>query len=296
MRSRPHGLPLRAAVAAEAGQCHKVAPADRLKGLRVYDSLMNHTHDPLWPVVSAYAAVYEKLGAATTGHSRRGPEGAVLAISGAPIASLNAVISPGLVPNPDEIASLAASESPWEFPWSIHVRGVPGPLVTEVAASYGLTEFHTQPLMVRRPDQGLPPEPAIDTLRVRAVPVDEFDLYARTVAQGFEVPHEMFQVLTEPSLEKIDGMTFYLAELDGVPVGTGMTAVSGNLNGIFNIATLPSHRRHGYGRAVTMEMVRAGFAAGATTAYLYASTMGEPVYRSAGFRTEENLTVITAAS
>src|SRR5882757_3292629 len=226
---------------------------------------MNQTNDPLWPVVSAYAALFEKLGAATTGHSRRGPEGSVLAISGAPIASLNAVISPSLAPNPDEIASLAASESPWEVPWSIHIRGVPGPLITEVAASYGLTIFNTQPLMVRRPDQGLPPEPAIDSLRVRAVPVDEFDLYARTVAEGFEVPHEMFQVLTEPSLDKIDGMTFYLAELDGVPVGTGMTVISGDLTGIFNITTLPPYRRRGFGKAVTMEMVRAGFAAGAST-------------------------------
>ncbi|MFI8202041.1 GNAT family N-acetyltransferase [Streptomyces sp. NPDC085937] len=257
---------------------------------------MNQTNDPLWPFASAYATLLEKLGAVTTGHSRRGPEGSVLAISGAPIASLNAVVSPSLVPNPDEIASLAASESPWELPWSIHVRGVPGPRITEVAASYGLTEFHPQPLMVRRPDQGLPPEPAIDGLRVRAVSVDEFDLYARTVAEGFEAPHEAFRVLTEPSLDKIDGLKLYLAELDGVPVGTGMTAISGDLNGIFNITTLPPYRRRGYGKVVTMEMVRAGFAAGAPTAYLYASPMGEPVYQSAGFHTEENLTVITAPS
>lgn len=251
--------------------------------------------DSLRPVVSAYAGVFELLAAATTGRTRRGPDGAVLAVSGAPVASLNAIISPSLEPAPDEIASLAESET-WDCPWSIHVRGGPGPLVTEVAARHGLTEFTREPLMVRSPEQGLPAEPVIDSLRIRPVLAGELGLYAGAVADGFEVPGETFEVLTVPAAGKMDGVTFYIAELDGVPVGTGMTAVSGDLTGIFNITTLPRYRRRGYGRAVTMEMVRAGFAAGAATAYLYASKMGEPVYESAGFRTEEYLTVITAPS
>ncbi|MFI7027288.1 GNAT family N-acetyltransferase [Microbispora rosea] len=249
--------------------------------------------DPIKPVVAAYAATFEKL-AAATGHARRGPNGAVLAVSGAPIATLNAIISPDVEPIPDEIAALAASEGRWEVPWSIHVRGEAGSLVTQVAAKHGLTRFTRQPLMIRRPERGLPAEPAVDSLRIRAVPADELDLYAETVADGFEAPREMFTVLADRSLANVDGRTFYLAELRGIPVGTGMTAVSGGLTGIFNITTLPGYRRRGYGRAVTMAMVRAGYAAGATTAYLYASTMAESVYESAGFRTEEHLTVITA--
>ncbi|MDH6218332.1 GNAT family N-acetyltransferase [Streptomyces pseudovenezuelae] len=249
--------------------------------------------DPSGAVVSAYAAVFEKLATATTGRTRRGPDGAVLAISGAQIASLNAIISPAPEPSTDEIAALAASESPWELPWSIHVRGVPSPPVTALAASHGLTRFTREPLMVRHPDQGLPPESGIDSLTVRPVSGDELDLYAGTVADGFEAPHELFKVLTDPSLAEIDGMTFYLAELDGVPVGTGMTAVTGDLTGLFNITTLPAHRRRGYGRAITLDMIRATFTTGAPTTYLYASEMGEPVYTAAGFRTEEYLTVIT---
>ncbi|GAA3827737.1 GNAT family N-acetyltransferase [Streptomyces chiangmaiensis] len=254
---------------------------------------MTHMNDPLRPVADAYVAAFEGLSTAA-GHTRRGPHGAVLAISGAPVAALNAIISPSPDPNPDEIAALAASEAPWELPWSIHVRGTPGPLVTEVAARNGLTRFSTEPLMIRRPDQGMPPQSAVGSLRVRPVSSDELDLYARTVAEGFEAPHETFQVFSNPSLAKVDGVTFYLAEVDGVPVGTGMTAVSEDLLGLFNISTLPHHRRRGYGRAVTTELLRAGHAAGATTSYLYASKMGEPVYESVGFRTEEYMTVITA--
>ena len=80
-----------------------------------------------------------------------------------------------------------------------------------------------------------------------------------------------------------------------MPVGTGQTVIRGDLTGLFNITILPQYRRHGYGRAVTLEMVRAGFAAGAPTAYLYASGKGEPVYKSAGFRTEEYLTIMMAS-
>jgi N-acetylglutamate synthase len=257
---------------------------------------MSQDHDLAGPAVSAHIATIELLTVTTTGRTRRGPDGTVLAISGAPIATLNGVISPSLEPNADEIASLAASEDPWELPWSIQVRGVPSPRVTEVAARYGLTQIGRQPLMIRRPEQGLPAEPATGSPRVRAVSADELDLYTDMLAEGFEAPRELFRILTDPALAKLDSIAFYLAESDGVPVGTGMTAVSGGFTGLFNISTLPQHRGRGYGRAITMEMVRAGFAAGAETAYLFATTMGEPVYASAGFSTKEYLTAITAPS
>lgn len=249
--------------------------------------------DPLQPVVSAYAHLFEQLAIATTGRTRKGPDGTVLAVSGSPVAALNAIISPSLEPDPDEIATLADAES-WDCPWSIHVRGNPGPQVTKIAAQHGLTEFSQEPLMIRRPEQGLPEESAIKSLRVRPIAPDEFAPYAEAVAQGFGAPSGTFEVFNSPGLRTMDGLTFYLAELDGVPAGTGLAAISGDLTGIYNITTFPQYRRRGFGRAITMELVRAGFAAGAPTAYLYASRMGQPVYESAGFTTEEQLTVITA--
>lgn len=256
---------------------------------------MNSPTDPWRAAVAAYATAFEDLAAATTGRTRRGPGGSVLAVSGAPIAALNVIVSPEADPGAEEITALADTEN-WELPWSIHVRGVPGAEVTEAAARYGLTHRTRQPLMVRGADQGCPEAPAVDGLRVRPVSADDLGVYARTVAAGFGAPPELFEVFTDPAVLQCESITFHLAELDGEPVGTGMTATCGGLNGIYNITTLPEHRRRGYGRAVTLETVRAGFAAGADTAYLYASEMGEPVYRSIGFRTEEYLTVLSAPS
>jgi len=253
---------------------------------------MTQVSDPLRPFVSAYAGACAALASATTGRARRGRNGTVLAISGALIASLNAVISVSREPDLAEIASLAESES-WEIPWSIQLRGDPGPLARQMAARHGLTEFTQEPLMIRPSRQGIPAEPGDCSPRVRAVAADELGRFAATLADGFEAPPELLQAFANPALAEAAGITSYLAELDGVPIGTGTTVISGDLTGIFNITILPRYRRLGYGRAVTLEMVRAGFAAGAPTAYLYATKAGEPVYEAAGFRTKEYLTIMT---
>ncbi|MEU1528848.1 GNAT family N-acetyltransferase [Streptomyces fagopyri] len=252
---------------------------------------MAFSNDPLRPIALAYTAVSHALCAADRRH--RHSDGSVVAVSGSPVASLNAVISPNLDPDPEVIGALAGSEALRGLAWSIQVRGLPGQRVTDVATRNGLTDATRLPLMIRRPDAGAPP-PATGPLRVRPVGGDELGLYARTMADGFGVPHETFELFTDPGLARTEGFTFYLAENDSGPVGTGMAAVHGELLGIFNIAVLPQHRRRGHGRAITTEIVRAHHAAGATTAYLYASTMGEPVYASADFRTEEVLTVFRA--
>ncbi|WP_406320127.1 GNAT family N-acetyltransferase [Streptomyces sp. NBC_01637] len=254
---------------------------------------MTPLNDPLRPVVLAYTATCETLSAAVTGRSERGSDGTVLTVSRAPVASLNGVISPNLDPDPEVIAALAGREMLEGLAWSIQVRGLPGVGVMEVAARYGLTHTATLPLMIRRPEAGLPPRPAAGGLQVHPVRGDEFTLYARTMADAFGVPHEAFEMFANPALADLADFTFYLAESDGALVGTGMAAVRGELLGVFNIGVLPRHRRQGHGRAITTEIVRAHYAAGATTAYLYASAVGESVYASAGFRTEESLTTFT---
>ncbi|WP_438306735.1 GNAT family N-acetyltransferase (plasmid) [Streptomyces sp. HUAS TT11] len=254
---------------------------------------MTYVHDSLGQFTAAYVDLMEDLAKVTTGRARRGRHGALLAVPGAPAASLNFVISPSPEPLAEDIAALAESER-WDVPWSIQVRGVPGPRVAEEAARHGLTRLEIIPLMVRRPEEGMPAQQTYGSLKVRAIEAAELGLYVKVMAEGFGVPHEVFAMLNDPAVARLDGVAFYLAEVDGVPVGTGMTAVRGELNGIFNISTLPGHRRRGYGWAVTMELVRAGYASGAPTAYLYASAMGEPVYASAGFHTEEYLSVLSA--
>ncbi|GGT38570.1 hypothetical protein GCM10010254_68300 [Streptomyces chromofuscus] len=252
-------------------------------------------NDPLIPIVSAYTAVRCTMSdALEAGRFRRNPDGTVLAVSGAPVATLNGVISPHLEPRAETIEALADCADLADLPWSIQVRGVPSPSVAQVAAQHGLTVATTLPLMVRPREAEMPALPDAGPLRVRAVEAGELDAYARLMEEGFGVSEGTFKAFTEPGVAKEEGFTHYVAEIHGTPVGTGMAAISEDLLGVFNISVVPQHRRRGYGLAVTMEMVRAGYAAGATTAYLYSSPMGQSVYASAGFRLEEVLTAYTA--
>jgi GNAT superfamily N-acetyltransferase len=54
--------------------------------------------------------------------------------------------------------------------------------------------------------------------------------------------------------------------------------------GLFNVGTLETHRRRGYGRAVSIAAMAAGRERGLVTGVLQATEMGEPVYRALGFR------------
>jgi len=58
--------------------------------------------------------------------------------------------------------------------------------------------------------------------------------------------------------------------------------------GLFNVATLPAHRRRGYGAAITERAVRDGLDRGARWAWLQSSTAGYGVYEKLGFRTQQS--------
>jgi GNAT superfamily N-acetyltransferase len=242
----------------------------------------------------------ERITTAAGGTTAFGSRGTVLAVSGAPVAMMNAVISTSLEPDVAEMARLADCDCLRGLPWSIQVRGNPTPRVLEPAARHGLTAVHAEPLMVREAARSRPadadPGAVGGSLRVRRVPVGGLALFAKMVADGFGVPHELLRFFADPSVWYRTGYTPYLAEIDGVPVGTGMTAVSDGLNGVSNVTTRPHRRRRGIGREIVLEMIRAGFDAGATTAYLYASEMAVSLYESVGFEhTGEAMTAITGA-
>ncbi len=106
-------------------------------------------------------------------------------------------------------------------------------------------------------------------------------------AAGFSAPPEF-----GAALEKIAAIGFtddvplrtFLARVDGVPVATSLGIRTGDVLGIFNVATLPDVRGRGIGRAVTLAAMRDGAAEGCAVAVLQSSQIGHPVYERLGFR------------
>ena len=76
----------------------------------------------------------------------------------------------------------------------------------------------------------------------------------------------------------------YVGLLDGEPVACSTMFLDGAVAGLWHIATLPEARRRSIGAALTIAPLGDARDAGYDTAILYASEMGEPLYRRLGFR------------
>ena len=79
--------------------------------------------------------------------------------------------------------------------------------------------------------------------------------------------------------------TVLVGEVDGTPVTTGMSMTMNDRTGIFGIATPETHRRRGYGAAVTAALIDDARARGAKSSFLQSSQAGFGVYQRLGFRT-----------
>jgi GNAT superfamily N-acetyltransferase len=111
------------------------------------------------------------------------------------------------------------------------------------------------------------------------------DDHIRTLADGFEIPDPIVRPWIGEELWRRDGCAVYVGYTDGRPVTTGFGIRTGRTIGVYNIATVETARRHGYGAAMTARVVADGAAEGCDVAILQASEMGRPIYERLGFRT-----------
>lgn len=75
----------------------------------------------------------------------------------------------------------------------------------------------------------------------------------------------------------------FVAWVSGTPVSCAMTVTTGDVAGVYWVATRASARRRGLGELVTRATVRAAFEQGAGLVVLQATALGEPVYERIGF-------------
>jgi GNAT superfamily N-acetyltransferase len=167
--------------------------------------------------------------------------------------------------------------------------------LTAIAGAFGLVPGEDVPLMmlVNAPKQVRSQPGPLPTFRELAT--EERHLSAELLAAGFEAPLELMSQLIE-LFHSAPNFRMHLAEVGGVPVATSASVFTEpDAVGIFDVATPPEHRRHGYGAAVTAHAVQAGLASGATWAWLQSTPDGYYVYERMGFRTVENWLTWTPA-
>jgi ribosomal protein S18 acetylase RimI-like enzyme len=84
----------------------------------------------------------------------------------------------------------------------------------------------------------------------------------------------------------------WVGYVDGEPVSTAAAVMGGEAVGIYNVATMPEHRRHGYGETVMRHaVVEAQRRYGIEQAVLQSTPAGQRLYERMGFRTVTNVAV-----
>lgn len=208
-------------------------------------------------------------------------------VTGVPAPTLNGVWVDGVEADDGDISDLLNEVSATGLPHCLQFRPGAAERLTKLAVSRNMTKGEDIPLMALDDPGQLDAAQAVSGLTIRELSPGEAQLHARVGAAGFEAPVEMFLQLMTPAMLALPGARCYLGEAGGQPVTTGFGVTIGSYVAIFNIATPPAHRRHGYGAAVTARAVADGLNAGAKWSWLQASEVGKPVYERLGFHTVE---------
>jgi N-acetylglutamate synthase len=192
----------------------------------------------------------------------------------------------GVVVESEPCSGVAASVREVEehgVPCGVVVREGRHPAVEAQVAELELTERDPMPGMTVAPDELA--DPPVSGLEIVLVE-DEDGLVeaARTAAAGDAAAAEVLRPLYAPEILELAGNRVYLGRVDGETLATAIGYQTGRDVAIFSVATLPDHRRRGYGAAISAHACREGFANGADLAWLQTSPIGESVYRALGFR------------
>lgn len=117
---------------------------------------------------------------------------------------------------------------------------------------------------------------------------------ANTLLAGcFGAPKALFDQFWSHLRELPDASWYIGRDAKGVIVSTALGLRSDSATGIFNVATPPEHRGHGYGAALASRAVRDGFNGGSAFAFLQSSGLGHGVYERLGFRDVEEYVLLT---
>ena len=139
---------------------------------------------------------------------------------------------------------------------------------------------------------------ALDPLRGRELPANPdavFEIrqvtdaagledHRRAVSAGFGADRSVAEAMMPIGLLDRSEGAVYVGYLAGEPVTSGLGWRTGRTIGVYNIATIPTARRRGFGEAMTARVLSDGQAAGCEVASLQASPMGRQVYERLGFR------------
>jgi N-acetylglutamate synthase len=220
------------------------------------------------------------------GWTQRTP-GAVGGVTGVAVPTLNGVWAYGTDAKRDSVLCLLERVSGAGVPHCLQLCPGCSDEVRELGRARGMRRDVDIPLMALPSVRELARLDESD-LVIEVLDPEQAVVHAKVAAAGFQARVEAFLELMTPAVLGRSGVRTYVGKIGGEPVATGVGVCLENHVGIFNVATVPLHRRHGYGAAITGRAVHDALDGGARWAWLQSSADGYGIYQKLGFRTLES--------
>ena len=235
-----------------------------------------------------FIAALTEVDSAVPGSLIRREHGVVLLASGLPVRLFNEVLIGDASATADGIAAAVAVQRGRHERFVVNLRRGADDRFVGLMSDLGLalpTDHALLPGMALDPiPEGAPRR--IGGFEVRAVAdASGLEDHIVTAAAGFGLPEEILRAIIAPDLWQRPDRTVYVGYAEGAPVTTGLGVRTGPAIGVYNIATVDSARKRGYGEVMTARIAADARAAGCRVAILQSSPMGFPIYKRLGYRT-----------
>jgi len=227
-------------------------------------------------------ATWRKMGTAAGGVSGGGVDCPFLA-SGVPAAPFNAVFALSPVADPVEcIESSQRFMAEIGVPFFLWIGPGVNEALAEAARSAGFTDAAEPLAMVMTLLNPLPGPP--DDLRIERVDdPGKLDEFRFVMSAGYGLPLKFVERLVPDAALHCNGLAYFLGSVAEGPVACATVSVADGTAGIYNVASVETHRGRGFGTAVTSAAIGHGADLGCDLAVLQSSQMGVPVYSNMGF-------------
>ncbi|MBI4500658.1 MAG: GNAT family N-acetyltransferase [Gemmatimonadetes bacterium] len=172
------------------------------------------------------------------------------------------------------------------FSWWSGPADRPGNLVALLSEA-GLVHAETELTMsadLARVTAGVVPPDGLEVRR--AADAAQLTDFARVISEGASAASDIIQFYVDASsalLALNSPQRFYVGYLSGEPVASAELTVTGEVAGVYGVATRERFRKRGFGTAMTRHALIEAGTSGRRTAVLQATAAGAGIYTNLGF-------------